>query len=441
MAGKNLTVYLTSDVSKFRNGLSKAERDARGFGSRMGGIGKKAGLALAGGLAVGAAAAATFAVEGIQAAISDQSSQAQLKLAMKNTTKATDEQVASMEEWIKTQQELTGISDEDLRPAMARFLRSTKDVARAQSLAETAMSISVATGKDYVSVASALAKAEDGTTQSLKRLGLTIGPLAQNYTDMIGASRELAKAEENAATVREESGPKSKEYAKALEKVKKAQEKIASIKGNGGTKWVKELNTQFDGAITADAKTYAGGVRRVSDAWGELQEAFGTGVLDNLGDGNEKMGDFAATLYEAQDDAEAMGKFVGDIATGLADTAKYIGPVVDKFNEWNNMGDGVLTNGQISNFFDKIVPGVKVLAGMVTGNQQAVAEAVQDTRQEQINAANAAALAAQASQNNMFSSSSLYSVDPNRSRSNRQVRDGRSNARGAQREARTGNRP
>jgi hypothetical protein len=341
-----------------------------------------------------------------------------------------------MEEWIKTQQELTGISDEDLRPAMARFLRSTKDVARAQSLAETAMSISVATGKDYGSVASALAKAEDGTTQSLKRLGLTIGPLAQNYTDMIGASRELAKAEENAATVREESGPKSKEYAKALDKVKKAQEKIASIKGNGGTKWVKELNTQFEGAIAADAETYAGKIRRVGDAWGELQEAFGTGVLENLGEGNEGMSDFADTLYDAQPTAAAVGEAVGIMATNMASLAEYIGPVVDGLKKIDELSNNFLLSS-----FPDLVGGTinmgKRAAAQLTGNDLAAYETGYGRTPQSVRPG-----ATGSTSVNLYNpADDLYTADPNRSRSNRQVRDGRSNARGAQREARTGNRP
>jgi putative NIF3 family GTP cyclohydrolase 1 type 2 len=370
-SGKNLTVYLTSDVSRFRNGLRTAEKDAKGFSGRVGKVGKAAGLALAGGLAAGAAGAVAFAVDGIKDAVSDQSSQTQLKTALKNTTKATDEQVASVEEWIKKQQELTGISDDELRPAMGRFLRSTKDIKRAQALASTAMAISVATGKDYGSVASALAKAQDGSTQSLKRLGLTIGPLASNYADMIKATRDLSKAEDFAKQVRKDYGKDSKEYASALDKVHKAQKRIADIKGSGGTKWVKELNEQFDGAIAADAGTYAGKIRRVGDAWGELQEAFGTGVLDNLGTGNEGLGTMATTLYDLQPQAEKVGKFVGDIATGLASSAKYIGPVVDGFNRLNDMGDGVLTNGTLQTFFEKTVPAMQFIAGKLTGNDSA----------------------------------------------------------------------
>jgi putative NIF3 family GTP cyclohydrolase 1 type 2 len=431
MAGKNLTVYLTSDVSKFRKGLSRAEQDAKGFGGRMGRVGRKAGLALAGGLAVGAAAAAKFAVEGVQAAVADQSSQAQLALALRNTTKATDEQVAAMEEWIKTHQEATGISDEELRPAMARFLRSTKDVTRAQSLAETAMSISVATGKDYASVASALAKAEDGTTQSLKRLGLTIGPLAQNYAAMIGASRELTKAETIAASVREEYGAKSKEYAKALEKVKKAQDKIANIKGDGGTKWVKELNEQFDGAIAADAKTYAGGVRRVRDAWGELQEAFGTGVLDNLGDGNEKMGDFADTLYDAQPTAASVGEAVGIMATNMASLAEYIGPVVDGLKKIDELSNNFLLSS-----FPDLVGGTinmgKRAAAQLTGNDLAAYETGYGRTPQSVRPG-----ATGSTSVNLYNpADDLGSVNPNRYARRAQNADARAAARGAASRAR-----
>jgi hypothetical protein len=440
MAGKNLTVYLTSDVSKFRRGLSKAESDAKGFGGRMGRIGKAAGTALAGGLAAGAIAAVAVATEGIKSAVADEQSQSRLANALKNTTKATKAQVDAMEDYITAAQKRTGLDDGDLRTGLGRLVRSTKNGTRAQQINETAMSIALGTGLDYVSVVKALAKANDGQTGALKKLGITLPETAQNYADLAKANKDLAKYQGLASAALDDYGPKSSEYADALKKVNKQLDKVKAIKG-GGTKWLADLNSQFEGSITADAKTYAGGVRRVSTAWDELTEAFGSGVLDNLGDGNEAMGDFATTLYESQDDAEALGKFVADTATAMANLAQFIGPVVDKLNELNDMGDGVLTNGLLVSAFEKL----SIASALISGNDQALAEALNGV--QGISATSVTPgigswgdgtgkPVTTRPQLDTFSSSSLGTVDPRRYHQRAQNADARAAARSAASRAR-----
>jgi hypothetical protein len=385
VAGKNLTVYLTSDVSKFRRGLRTAESDARGFGGRMRRIGKGVAVGLAGAAAVGITAAVSAAQEGIQSAIEDEAGQKRLARQAKNSAKATDEQVKALEEYVSLAQKRTGLDDGAIRGALARYIRSTGDLTEATKLNDAAMATSLGTGKDFVPVAEAVAKAYDGNAGALKKIGVNV--------------------------------PKG--------------DKIALLNA---------LNSQFAGAIADDAKSYAGGTRRVATAWDELTEAFGSGVLDNLGDGNEAMGDFATTLYESQDDAAAMGALVGDLATSLAETAKYIGPVVEKFNELNDMGEGVLTNGTLATTMQALA----VAAAALTGNDQAMAEALNGKGGVH---AETVPVTVPFGGNHPGPLSfegggdGLGTRDPNRSRSNVQVRDGRSNARGAQREARTGNRP
>jgi hypothetical protein len=394
VAGKNLTVYLTSDVSKFRRGLRTAEGDARTFGGRMRKIGTGIGVGLAGAAAVGVAAAVNAAQEGIKSAVEDEAGQKRLARQAKNSAGATDDQVKALEDYVDIAQKKTGLDDDTIRTTLARFIRSTGDLTEAQKLNDAAMATSLGTGKEFAPVAEAIAKAYDGNAGALKRIGINV--------------------------------PKG--------------DKIALINA---------LNSQFKGAITDDAKSYAGGTRRVATAWDELTEAFGSGVLDNLGDGNEQMSTFADTLYDSQDDAKELGKWVGDIATSMASLATTIGPVVQKFNELNDMSNGVLTDGTLVTVWEKTALAAKLLAGGLTGNDQAIAEALngvqginaQSTQPGRGSWGDGNGSVPARPQLDTFSVSSLYTVDPARSRSNRQVHDGRSNARGAQREARTGNRP
>lgn len=310
-SGRNLTVYLTSDVSKFRQGLKGAERDAKTFGQRLGTAVKVGGAALA----AGAAAAVAVTFDAIRAAADDQASQAKLARAMKNTTKATQAQVDAMADYVDAAQKKSGMDDGELRDGLATLLRYTEDVTRAQQLSDAALEISAGTGKDYLTVVSALAKAETGQTSALKKLKIPVGEAAKNYADLAKANKDYSKAQDAANTALEEYGPKSEEYAKALQKVKDKADVIAKLKG-GGTKWLAELNDQFEGSVADDANTYAGGIKRVATAWSELQEAFGQGAMGGT-DAPGMMNDLADSLYDAAPAAQIAGDALNKMMIGL----------------------------------------------------------------------------------------------------------------------------
>jgi hypothetical protein len=131
-----------------------------------------AGLALAG-LAVALGDAAKGAIE-------DDAAQQKLALTLRNTTGATDEQITASEDWISTQGRLLGISDDKLRPALARLATQTHDVQKAQELASLAMDISAGTGKDLSTVTEALAKAAGGSTTALAKLSPELKQMAKD---------------------------------------------------------------------------------------------------------------------------------------------------------------------------------------------------------------------------------------------------------------------
>ncbi|MGI9141792.1 MAG: hypothetical protein ACR2IJ_01250, partial [Fluviibacter sp.] len=125
--------------------------------------------AAAGFLAIGAAAGAA-AVVGYQfakMAIEDQRSQRQLAQALRASTKATDEDIKTREKWIDTTARALGVADDELRPAYARIVRSTKDADKAQRLLNLALNISAATSKPLSTVVASLSRAYDGNFMSL----------------------------------------------------------------------------------------------------------------------------------------------------------------------------------------------------------------------------------------------------------------------------------
>jgi len=131
-----------------------------------------AGLAIAG-LAVALGDAAKGAIE-------DDAAQQVLALTLRNTTGATDKQVASVEDYISAQGKLLGVSDDKLRPALARLVSQTHDITKAQELASLAMDVAAGTGKDLGTVTEALAKASTGNFVALSKLSPELKQMAKD---------------------------------------------------------------------------------------------------------------------------------------------------------------------------------------------------------------------------------------------------------------------
>lgn len=163
-----LTLKLLADTADFQKKLEAGSKDVDSIGERVTEFGKKAALAFA---AAGAAVGA-FAVSAVKAAAEDEAAQKQLANTILATTNATAQQVAGVEQYIKQTSIAIGVTDDQLRPAFARLVRSTKDVEEAQKLTNLALDIAAATGRPLESVANALGRAYDGNTTALGRLGL-----------------------------------------------------------------------------------------------------------------------------------------------------------------------------------------------------------------------------------------------------------------------------
>lgn len=187
MAGKTaiLSIRILADAKNAQEGLDKTSKSTGKFASGIESAAVPATAALAG-LAAGAYSAASAAAE-------DEQSAALLAKALKNTTGATDDQVASVEEWISGQSKAAAVADDELRPALSTLVRATGDVSTAQDAMGLALDISAATGKDLESVSTALAKGYGGQTAGLKKLVPGIDAAVVASGDMDAISAELAK--------------------------------------------------------------------------------------------------------------------------------------------------------------------------------------------------------------------------------------------------------
>jgi hypothetical protein len=226
---RTLKLQLLADTAQFSTGLNKASTDTQSFTAKVDKIvatAAKAFLGLA--TAVGTAAFA-IGVSAVKAAIEDEKAQVSLAQTLRNTTKATDQQIAATEDYIDATARATGIADDQLRPSLDRLVRSTQDVTKAQKLQQLALDIAAGTGKDLAAVTEALGKAYDGNLGALKRIGV---PLDENIV-------------------------KTKDFDAAV---------IA-------------LSETFAGQAAAAAETFAGRMSRVQIAVDEAKEQIGFALL------------------------------------------------------------------------------------------------------------------------------------------------------------------
>jgi hypothetical protein len=196
MANRSVTIKFLADLKDFVKGTALGGQAAEGMAGKLGGLAGTIGSAYAVGKVV------EFGKASVMAAQEDAEAQSLLATTLRNTTGATDDQIASVEDFIAKTQDATGVMDDELRPAFQNLVRVTKDTESAQSLMTLAMDVAVGTGKDLESVSLALAKAHEGSTGKLKALGIEtknadgtardFADIQQQLTDQFGGSQAAA---------------------------------------------------------------------------------------------------------------------------------------------------------------------------------------------------------------------------------------------------------
>ena len=239
MAGsRTFVVRFISDTDKALDGFKKLNNGLAGIGGQGTIVGRSfkdmfTGAAVAtAGVSAAVVGVAGALYKATQAAAEDQKSQALLARQLQETVGASDGLIASTERLISQQQLLTGVSDTELREALATLVRGTGDAQKSMTLLATATDISAATGKDLASVSIALSKAANGQFTALTRLGIPI----------------------------DENTKKSKDFNAVL----------------------RTLNEQFGGAAKTAAGTFEGQLRILQGQFGEIVETVGAALLPYL---------------------------------------------------------------------------------------------------------------------------------------------------------------
>lgn len=169
-------------------GLKKAQRD---FGK----VGKSLKGVLAGvGIGVGIGAIVSSLTQATKAAAEDAKEQKLLANQLRNTVGATDAQIAANEQYVKSLSLASGITDSELRPALANAVRATGSLSTAQNLLQIGLDGSAQSGKGLNTYMAALTKAQNGNYTALYKLEPQLKKTGGSIDDFADSVEGAAKA-------------------------------------------------------------------------------------------------------------------------------------------------------------------------------------------------------------------------------------------------------
>jgi hypothetical protein len=203
MAGiPKVKITFDADFDELKKGVKGAQTEVEGFSSKIGKFGKVAAAAFAAATVAAAAYAGKLLVDGVKSAIADAAAQEKLALTLKNVTGATNAQIKATESYITKTSLAYGVTDDELRPSLERLARATGDVEKAQRLQALALDISAGSGKSLEAVSSALARATEGSTTALGKLGVGLSSAQLKTLSMDEITKKLADTFENQASTK-----------------------------------------------------------------------------------------------------------------------------------------------------------------------------------------------------------------------------------------------
>ena len=203
MAGiPKVKITFDADFDELKKGVKGAQNEVEGFSDKIGKFGKVAAAAFAAATVAAAAYAGKLLVDGVKSAIADAAAQEKLALTLKNVTGATDAQIKATEAYITKTSLAFGVTDDELRPSLERLARATGDVEKAQKLQAVALDVAAGSGKSLEAVTNAMAKAAEGNTAALSKLGVGLSSTQLKTLSMDEITKKLADTFENQASTK-----------------------------------------------------------------------------------------------------------------------------------------------------------------------------------------------------------------------------------------------
>jgi hypothetical protein len=255
MAGNNADLAIRIATQFDGKGLKAASKQTSILEKGV----KRLGAQLA--ITFGATQLLKFAKNAAKAFIEDEKAASQLAISVKNLGLAFE--TPRIEQFISGLARVSGVADDQLRPAMQKLLQTTGSVAKAQELLTQALDISRGSGVAYETVVNDLSMAYVGQTRGLRKYYLGLSQTELKTMSFADVQAKLTK--------------------------------------------------QFTGANAVYLETYAGKIGILSNAANEAQESIGKGLVDALtrvsGSGN--------SIQPLADSMQEFGVWLGDAIYGL----------------------------------------------------------------------------------------------------------------------------
>lgn len=380
---RTLKLSILGDVTNLNKSLKAADNDVGGFAGSLEKFSARAGKAFALAGAAAVAYAGKLAIDGVKAAIEDEAAQAKLATTLQNVTGATDGAIKSTEDYILQTSLAFGVTDEELRPSLERLVRATKDVEAAQKLQSLALDISAGSGKSLEAVTNGLAKAAEGQTTALGKLGVGISAADLKTMDLNSITQKLSD------TFGGQAQAKTETYQGKMDKLKVAFDEAKESVGAAllpiitkladyiSTNMVPALNSFIAGLTGKDSVNESlTKTQETAQAWGKRIKSL-IGTIINFKEELLLVGGALATVFVVSAIAGWVTATVAGIKTlivayNLLKTSAIVAGVASAFalNPLLGVGAAALAAGVLSaaayvaNQSNTSVPGSSDLTGM-----------------------------------------------------------------------------
>ena len=252
---------VVSAVSTFDNkGLKKGQKEISAFEKNVKSLGKAFGVAFA------ASTIVNYSKKAVDAFAKDQAAAKALETQLKNTGYAFS--APDIEYYIANLQAMTGVLDDQLRPAFQTLLTASGSLIKSQKALAIALDVSAATGKSVEEVSAAIAKGFTGQTTALARLGAGLDATTLKSGDM--------------------------------------------------NQILDELGNKFSGQAQARLGTFAGKIDLLKVSAANASETIGKGLLDSL------------SLIGKDKNIQSLGNAMEKVAKTIANVVVALGAVLGK---------------------------------------------------------------------------------------------------------------
>lgn len=247
-------IFVAATATWNGKALKGARKDINTFEKQIQKLGRTIGVSLS------AAALINYSKKAVNAFAADEKAAKALEQQLKNT--GYQFSAPGVEMYIANLQKVSGVLDDELRPAFQSLLTVTGSITLSQEALNTALNVSAATGKSLAEVSQALAKGYSGQTTALTRLGA-------------GLSK-------------------------------------ATIKTGDMDKILGELNDKFAGQAQARLSTYSGKMDLLRVASANVSEEIGKGIIGALEALSQD-----TSIEQTTKKMENLGKTTGNTIKGL----------------------------------------------------------------------------------------------------------------------------